>query len=410
MNSGTLIYNELDKLVELIKNRLLKEEIEIETLEKIDYGYKIFFNKSTLKARVNIYFSPKKKKYSVVPQKGGDDYLLKFITNIINSFIKDRTSNLNGLKGPSYSHIHEINDLIDHSISDFIQSGFKIIDHKENNYGTNFEFLHDNIQSIFSIYYTIKNGFKVTFPVDLDNSLKDKIKEVLFKNYKVEDKLDIPFEKYAGMDEAGKGDYFGPLVIAGFRFDKSIEKDLLKLGVADSKSLANEKLKSIAEELSLRYPERVKILEILPVDYNLKYDELKKEGGNLNTMLASFYRDLIKKIKDLDKNEGIIIDKFAREDFILKIILRDMPDMKILLIEKAERNLAVAAASILARSIFIRNIEKISAKYNFNIPLGAGENVFTAAKEFFKKYGEENLYSICKKHFKLTQNVIGTLF
>jgi ribonuclease HIII len=310
----------------------------------------------------------------------------------------------------NYSTIPEINDLLIKCTESLKINNGRILSAKDINYGCNITFSIDEDSVLLTLYYTKKNGFRFVFQkgTSPDNQLK--IKNILFHNHETTEKLTVPFEKYIGMDEAGKGDFFGALVLAGFIYDKSIEKDLLKLEVGDSKSLSDQKIHSIAHSLMLQFPERVKIKEIVPEKYNELYSGIKKKGGNLNHLLTYSYKEIIEGCVFNDKDLGIIIDKFAGEEFIRKIILKDNPNRKMMLAENAERDPAVAAASIIARAVFLKNINEISTKYKTSIPLGGGENVVNAAKLFYKKYGEKAFYSISKNHFKITNMVVSSLF
>jgi ribonuclease HIII len=309
-----------------------------------------------------------------------------------------------------YSGISEIDTLIQNSYKDLLKNGFEILSHKDIQYGTNFEISSTKENFILSIYYTPKKGYKLVFSKLKYPQIENEIKKILFSSVEVTDELNIPFDKYIGMDEAGKGDYFGPLVIAGFIYDKSIEKDLIELGVSDSKTLTDEKILQIARSLMLRYPERVKINEIKPPDYNKRISDLKKIKGNLNTLLALGYTEILSKCEIGWDKYGAVIDKFAQEEFISRIIHKDIPGIRIFLAENAERNLAVAAASIIARAVFVKGMYEISCKFKLKIPFGAGAEVTNFARIFLRKYGENELFSICKYHFKITHAIEGSLF
>jgi ribonuclease HIII len=310
----------------------------------------------------------------------------------------------------NYSKIPEINNLLMQSAESLRAKNCEIISAKDINYGCNITFSLDGINVLLTLYYTTKNGFRFVFQQGTSEDNQFIIKNILFHDHKTEEKLKVPFEKYIGMDEAGKGDFFGALVLAGFIYDKSIEKDLMKLEVGDSKSLSDQKIHSIAHSLMVKFPERVKVKELTPMKYNALYSELKRKGGNLNHLLAYSYKEIIDDCIHDDKDMGILIDKFAGAEFIQKIILKEKPDRKLQLAENAERDPAVAAASIIARALFLKNINEISGKYKTVIPLGGGESVVRAAKAFYKKFGEKDLYSISKNHFKITDMVVGSLF
>ena len=309
-----------------------------------------------------------------------------------------------------FSDIPEIDKLITKALPDFEEESISITKLKDISYGTNFAINTDDEKIVVSVYFTAKNGFKFVFSANSSESTKNRIQNLLYKEHKAKNELNIKFDKYMGMDEAGKGDYFGPLVIAGFIYDKSIESDLIKTGVADSKKLSDDTIRNITKQLISKYPERIKVNDISPERYNKTYHEIKLRRGNLNTLLAEGYRDLIAKSIKKENIENVVIDKFANEKFILDIIRQEAPDINAVFAENAERDLAVAAASIIARAVFVKRVKEISAKFHTIVPLGGGEPVNIFGKAFYKKYGEEALLSISKNHFKNTNYIISSLF
>ena len=211
----------------------------------------------------------------------------------------------------------------------------------------------------------------------------------------------LKVSKWIGTDESGKGDYFGPLVIAGLMIKKNVQDKLLKIGVRDSKSLsdvANKRLAKIIKE---------KCLYSLVVINPLKYNELYAKMKNLNNLLAWGHARAIENILEKEICQYAISDKFGNEKYILNALMKKGKNLKLMQRPFAEKDIAVASASILARAEFIKRIEKLSKDYNIKFSKGASDKVIEIAKDFIKKYGKEKLKEIAKIHFKTTKKLFS---
>ena len=201
--------------------------------------------------------------------------------------------------------------------------------------------------------------------------------------------------KRIGSDEAGKGDFFGPLCCASFFYDPEQTDFLLSLGVNDSKSLHDSKISKIAAQLktSCKY----EVITIFPKKYNELYDRFQ----NLNYLLGWAH---VKAMANLSKQVDcydILLDQFAKPPFMSNL-LKQLKCEFIQLEErtKAEEDIAVACASILARDAFVKGIENLSNDYMINLPKGASKQVISTGKKFLTKYGKEKLLDVSKTHFK----------
>jgi ribonuclease HIII len=205
-------------------------------------------------------------------------------------------------------------------------------------------------------------------------------------------------EVVLGIDEAGKGDFFGPLVIAG-----AMVKDGAKLramGVVDSKKLYDDKiirLNKVVQKECL-----ISIVRIGPERYNEMYAKIK----NLNKLLAWGHATAIENVLKVEKPDYALSDKFADER-VLKSQLKELGrEIKLVQRTKAESNIAVAAASVVARAEFVLALQRLSFKYGMELPLGAGENVLVAAKRFVEVHGKDELAKVCKMHFKTYKEIL----
>ena len=216
----------------------------------------------------------------------------------------------------------------------------------------------------------------------LDTGKKDIETEV--KNY----------DEYIGVDESGKGDFFGPLVIAGVRVTQENRQFFINLGIKDSKKLDDKTIKELAIEIQTKA-----VYSIVTIN-QLKYNELYGKFKNLNKLLAWGHARVIENILEKAPCEYALSDKFADESLIKNALMKKgrniILDQKI----KAESDIAVASASVLARYQFVEKIESLSKMYNVNLPKGASNIVLQQAKEFCKKYSKDELINIAKLHFK----------
>ncbi len=209
---------------------------------------------------------------------------------------------------------------------------------------------------------------------------------------------------YIGTDESGKGDYFGPLVIAGVYTTPEISEKLKALGVMDSKRLKDAQMKQMAQQIkALLTPNAFEIIEIGPSKYNDLYDRFKSGGKNLNHLLAWGHAKVLENL--LAKNPTCtqaIADQFGSEHYIRSQLQNRGKQITLHQTPKAEANMGVAAASILARVRFVEKLDALGRKYGTTLPPGAGTPVLNRAKALVNTHGSGILKEIAKLHFKTT--------
>lgn len=210
-----------------------------------------------------------------------------------------------------------------------------------------------------------------------------------------------------GTDESGKGDYFGPLVVAGVYVDESSAKILAMEGVTDSKKLSDKKVKDLAKFIEHACSNKFVIIEISPEKYNNLYDQFAKEGKKLNTLLAWGHAKAIEELLGKVACEIAIADQFADEKFILEKLQEKGRKLRLIQVHKAERNIAVAAASILARARFLDKLGRSSTMNNIKMHKGASSQVVNTAKQIVQEKGRNYLRKVAKIHFKTTQKVLS---
>ncbi len=197
-----------------------------------------------------------------------------------------------------------------------------------------------------------------------------------------------------GIDESGKGDFFGPIVIAAAAATAQEEALMQQLGVRDSKKLSDGRAIQIAAQLRERIPYSVVV--IMPPKYNELYQKIR----NLNRLLAWGHARAMENLLEKSPCETFISDKFAIEEVLQGALLVKGRSVNLIQVTGGEAHLPVAAASILARAEFLRRLEQLSAQWQIKLPKGASSLVDQAGKTFVEKHGEENLKEVAKLHFK----------
>lgn len=211
---------------------------------------------------------------------------------------------------------------------------------------------------------------------------------------------DLDLRPHFGIDESGKGDYFGPLVIAGVFCEGDSAMALSKIGCTDSKVIKSEaKMAELARKIVATKGVAYEVVCIGPARYN----ELYAKMGNLNKLLAWGHARVIASLHEkVPSCPRALSDQFAKE-WVLQSALkaRNIP-VELEQRTKGESDIAVAAASILARARFVRWMNEATVAAGQKIPLGCAPHVLKAAKGFVANHGRERLAEVAKLHFKLT--------
>jgi ribonuclease HIII len=203
-----------------------------------------------------------------------------------------------------------------------------------------------------------------------------------------------------GVDESGKGDYFGPLVVAACYVDEDIENKLA--GVLESKRLTDASALKWAEKIKSVAPYSIHTL--MPEKYNAAYAKLK----NLNTMLAYGHARCIEDLLDGREVDKVVSDQFGDPKLLRSLLHQRGCKTNFVSMVRAESDLAVAAASVIARAEFLLKLRELSEKFEIGLPKGATTVIPTALK-FVKAYGAEKLGEVAKTHFKTTKKVLNQL-
>jgi len=204
-----------------------------------------------------------------------------------------------------------------------------------------------------------------------------------------------------GVDESGKGDFFGPLVIASFLSSDADLKILSDAGVRDGKGISENRLLQI--DLYLRQNYQYSVTVISPHDYNRRYKKIR----NLNKLLAEGHAEVIDDLSRREEADLAISDKFGKTELVESALARLGCDIDLKQMVRGEKVLQVAAASIMARAEFIRQMKDLSTEYTMEIPRGAAAHVDAAGRKLVSLFGVEVLSKVAKLHFKNYQRVVN---
>jgi ribonuclease HIII len=205
---------------------------------------------------------------------------------------------------------------------------------------------------------------------------------------------------WVGTDESGKGDYFGPLVVAGVYVDDRTTPQLEDYKVRDSKKISDRVILNL--DYKIRSQCIYSVVVIGPEKYNLLYAKMK----NLNRILAWGHARVIENIllkKDCNK---VISDQFGDERLIQQALMEKGKKITLVQMPRAEKDIAVASASIVARAEFLKRLGELSKECGILLPKGASAIVEETAKKIVSQLGPEKLGKYAKLHFKNTRNVL----
>lgn len=206
-----------------------------------------------------------------------------------------------------------------------------------------------------------------------------------------------------GIDESGKGDFFGPLCVAGVFGDAKTIPQLSEMGVKDSKRLNEKTILQLAKKIRALCPYH--ILRLSPT----KYNELYSRFGNLNLLLAWGHATVIDSLVDKTNCHKVIIDQFAAEHVVENALKKKNKEVFLTQKTHAEQDVIVAAASILAREAFVEGLDKLGQEAGLILPKGASAQVLAAGKQLVKEKGPSVLPTFAKMHFKTSKEVLEEL-
>jgi len=211
------------------------------------------------------------------------------------------------------------------------------------------------------------------------------------------------FEPHFGVDESGKGDFFGPLVISGVYIDRGIARKLLDAGVVDSKRIGSDaRVRALADTIRKTSQGLVETVLIGPA----KYNELYEKFGNLNRLLGWGHARVMENL--LARKPGCprsLSDQFADAGVIKESLMRHGRNIVLEQRPRAESDIAVAAASIIAREGFINWLERKGKQFGMRLERGVSPSVKETAKKLVEMSGPEALRDVAKVHFRTAHEI-----
>jgi len=211
------------------------------------------------------------------------------------------------------------------------------------------------------------------------------------------------FTLHAGCDESGKGDLFGPLVTACVVADGDMVRQWIRLGVADSKTLTDGSILKLDKEIRKTEGVVIKTAFARMPKYNELY---KKFDCNLNKLLAWYHGKSLNQALDERAAPWGLLDQFTKQKLV-DAYVKDRKDFNLISRTKAESDPVVAAASIIARAVYVREMKRLSDEMGERLLKGASAMVLAQAKKIVEEKGAAGLGNFAKMHFKTAYEAQG---
>lgn len=214
----------------------------------------------------------------------------------------------------------------------------------------------------------------------------------------------LPEAPHMGSDESGKGDYFGPLVVCAAYVNAEIAQKMHDIGIRDCKTLSDRQVEALGSEIMRFLGSRYSVVQINPT----KYNELYERVSNVNKILAWAHARAIENLLAVVPDCPMALaDQFGGEHLIRQALFEKGRRIKLEQRHKAESDIAVAAASVIARCLFLRELAVLgkTAGLHGPLPKGASAAVIETARGLFERKGPDFLKDLCKWHFKTTESL-----
>jgi len=282
-------------------------------------------------------------------------------------------------------------------IEEFLKKvGAKVDSSAPIEYGTQYRVSRGAEQAIVNVYRG-KKGPRVV--VQKNTPLADELRALFGVKKAQEQSPD--WEAWAGSDESGKGDYFGPLTVAAVALTRKQAGELASWGVRDSKTMTDDVAAGL--DRRIRAACAFELVGWMPEEYNRRHEEVR----NVNRLLGEAHAEALQgALAKLPAAQAAVTDQFGDESYVADALAARGVTIELIQRPKAdETDLAVAAASIVARAAFVRGIAKLGKAWGMPLPKGAGPDVIAAARAFLKRHGRDALGGVAKLHFKTTASL-----
>ena len=213
------------------------------------------------------------------------------------------------------------------------------------------------------------------------------------------------FESHAGLDESGKGDFFGPVIAATVIADKSAIEAWRKAGVQDSKKIAEAKILQLDKLIRETKGAAVRTCFCGMPKYN---DLMSRPGANLNRLLAWQHATALEQALVAKPVPWGLLDQFTEQPLVQReLAKKGVKDFELKMRTKAESDPVVAAASVVARAEFVRQMHLLSKKFGAKLQKGAGPLVKEQAHQIIQQLGARALGEFAKLHFRTAYEVVS---
>ncbi|MCD4706415.1 MAG: ribonuclease HIII [Candidatus Sabulitectum sp.] len=296
----------------------------------------------------------------------------------------------------------ELKKHLEATVNKLSSMGVSVREQKELPYGVQLTLTGYGSSCRINLYYSKKKGNSVV-QAGGDRSFLELVLAQI--SSATAPSVNIPPGLRAGSDEAGKGDYFGPLVVAAVACEQAAARALIAMGVGDSKKLSAAKVRELYEKITVMNDVRYAVCSILPGEYNRLFDRFKLQGKNSLDTLAMAHG---KAFKDLFAGEAkpamVVVDKFCEMKRLQPWLTIPVSIVE-LRVRAEDSEPAVAAASIIARSIYLDELARLSDQYGVTLTPGAGAPVDSIGRALVLLKGDTVLLETAKVHFANTGRI-----
>jgi ribonuclease HIII len=210
-------------------------------------------------------------------------------------------------------------------------------------------------------------------------------------------------EPRIGVDESGKGDFFGPLVVAGVFVNEAAARALMEIGVRDSKLIKSDaRLAELARQIRATAGCLTEVVAIGPEAYNRLHARMR----NVNDILGWAHARVIENLLGRVDCRKAISDQFGNKNIVKRALMERGRKIELVQRPRAESDLAVAAASILAREQFVRRLRSLGKQFGVELPKGVSEAVLEAGRQLLARHGPEALARVAKMHFRTAKKIL----
>jgi ribonuclease HIII len=375
----------------------------------IDYGARFEYNgPDDSAAAATLYSSPKQRRFSLAGVKGHAE-LTELLTDLVEAHCAVHVAAPPPSSEPRteapVSGIAEVDAFLVAALPRLHAAGLFPVDMDPIPYGLKLSFADGKARVVVSVYHSKKKGLSIVPGQGPAAAQAEQVAAIM----RGATAPPLPageatLRSWIGTDEAGKGDYFGPLVTAGVRADRESAEALVSLGATDSKRLNVQQVERLAGAIRRELRGQYAVVPIGPRRYNELYEQNQGRGRGLNGLLAWSHGRVVRDLADRGADyEAVVVDRFASQ----RVIADAMPrGTNVLARPRAEDNPAVAAASILARATYLSQLADLSERFGVELGSGAGPAIIESGRALVERHGADVLHDVAKVHFRTTSSIL----